>query len=112
MRRTRQARGYSPADQGRQWRRSGHSDYGFVYVIEGAGLYKIGFSATPRRRLAGLQSSSPVELRLVGVIEGTRSDEAQWHYLLRERRRHGEWFDLTEEEVNHVLGESYGLDGC
>jgi hypothetical protein len=85
---------------------------GFVYVIEavGTGLYKIGFSSSPKRRSAGIETQSPVPTRLVGVIAGTRTHEAEWHYCFRDKRERGEWFRLTEEDVEHILHESFGVD--
>lgn len=85
---------------------------GFVYVIRqtGGGLSKIGWSTTPKARLAALRIGSPVPLELVGVIEGTQSDEAQWHATFREKRSHGEWFALTDQDIEYVLHESFGID--
>lgn len=78
---------------------------GFVYVIEGGGLFKIGYSAQPRQRLQSLQCSSPVPLTLLGVVEGTREDEAQWHHRFRNQRSHGEWFELGSGDIDLVLRE-------
>ncbi len=39
---------------------------GYIYLIRGAGLYKIGASAQPaRKRLVNLQTGSPVPLTVV-----------------------------------------------
>jgi hypothetical protein len=83
---------------------------GFVYVMECGGYYKIGWSATPRIRHSHIQTANPMPVRLVGVIEGSQLVEEEWHQVFRDKRVRGEWFALTEEEVAHVLHESYGID--
>jgi len=68
----------------------------FVYVIEGVtGHYKIGVSVDPIRRLAELQTGSPVPLRFayIGVTPGNGYDiEGRAHELLDAHRKEGEWF--------------------
>jgi hypothetical protein len=68
----------------------------FVYVIEGAANHhKIGVSVDPIRRLAELQTGSPMPLRFayIGVTPGTGYDiEARAHELLDAHRKEGEWF--------------------
>lgn len=83
---------------------------GFVYVMESAGYYKIGFSVAPRKRRSTVQGSCPTSVRLVGVIEGSPATEAEWHHALRHKRVHGEWFDLTEAEVAAVLHDCVAID--
>lgn len=83
---------------------------GFVYVMECGGLYKIGWSVNPRKRVLTLQIGSPLPIKLVGVIEGSLTNEAEWHHAYRDKRVHGEWFALTEEDVSHILCDSFGID--
>lgn len=85
---------------------------GFVYVIrpKSGGLSKIGWSQTPKARLQALAIGSPVPLELVGVIEGPQSDEMQWHLTFRDKHSHGEWFDLTDEDIASILHDSFGID--
>jgi hypothetical protein len=64
------------------------------------GLTKIGFTSRPMaERLATLQVGSPTVLRVVGVREGGFVDEAGAHAFHREKRRHGEWFALSDEDI-------------
>jgi len=65
-----------------------------VYFIRAGvdGPIKIGYTRYPRRRISNLQTASPVQLRLVAVIEGRRADEAKLHEDLRAYRIRGEWF--------------------
>jgi hypothetical protein len=67
-----------------------------VYLIGGSesALSKIGRSTDVQRRLALIQSMSPVGLELLWVAEGGKELENALHRELRDHRRHGEWFDL------------------
>lgn len=90
---------------------SGQPAEGFIYVMECAGYYKVGWTATsPRRRLLGVQVGSPLPVTLVGVIEGSQTMEAEWHQAFRDKRVRGEWFALDENDVAHILHESIGID--
>lgn len=60
-------------------------------------VVKIGYSADPIRRLAGLQTSSPDRLSLLGVCPGDREDEAALHQQLAHLHKRGEWFRDTAE---------------
>src|SRR5271170_4204682 len=85
---------------------------GFVYVIgnAGAGMYKIGCAVNPESRLQRLQGSSPLLLTLVVKKHFDRmvTAERAVHTLLRQFRRHGEWFALTSEQA---VGALNGVNG-
>jgi Meiotically up-regulated gene 113 len=86
---------------------------GYIYVMESAGYYKIGWAKTnPRLRRMAVQCGNPLPVELVGVIEGTRMQESEWHDFFKANGKHvrGEWFDLTELEVAGVLHENIGVD--
>ena len=69
----------------------------FIQPVDG-GPIKIGIAAHVLGRLSGLQTGSPVELRVLGVIPGVRqSYEAELHERFAATRRHGEWFEPTPE---------------
>ena len=87
---------------------SDRCELGFVYVMKSAGLYKIGYSTSPKRRHSGISHQSAAPVELVGVIEGTRAHEREWHFHFRDKRKHGEWFALEDADVAHILCESYG----
>jgi hypothetical protein len=79
---------------------------GVTYVIEavGEGLFKIGRTGgDPRARLQQLRTMSPVPLELVLVL-----DHIGWepvlHHHYRDRRRHGEWFALTINDLDELTG--------
>ncbi len=86
------------------------SSCGFIYVMECEGFYKIGWTTNPRHRRFGLQTGSPFPITLVGVIEGSIMNEAEWHEAFEDKRVRGEWFALTEEDVSRVLHDSFGID--
>jgi hypothetical protein len=69
---------------------------GWLYFIRFGDRVKIGYTTNPDARLQAL----PHE-RVIGVIPGSRSDEAAWHKLLADYRVVGEWFraDPTVLEV-------------
>ncbi len=60
---------------------------------------KIGYSAKPARRLAGLQTASPHRLVLLGTIPGSEADEQAMHARFAMHRLEGEWFcgDIIDE---------------
>jgi hypothetical protein len=68
---------------------------GYTYIVEGAGMYKIGrVAAALDRRLAHLQAQSPVPLRLL-LVSRDSDLEARLHELCRSERAHGEWFHVA-----------------
>ncbi len=90
---------------------------GYIYAVRGAGLVKIGKSATPAARLAALRTSSPTELEVVGIYQ---TDDMDWleknlHIAFSDERVRGEWFDIGaddfERAMNHLapLSERFEL---
>jgi hypothetical protein len=67
-----------------------------VYFIEAVGLerVKIGYTEALVSRLAHLQISSPVRLRVLAVVKGNRELEAKFHSRFAALRLHGEWFQM------------------
>jgi hypothetical protein len=60
-------------------------------------LIKIGRSIDPDRRLAELKLLSPVDLEIMGMIDGGSLKEAELHAKFKHLHSHGEWFHATEE---------------
>jgi hypothetical protein len=90
---------------------SGQPAQGFIYVMECAGFYKIGWTAaSPRKRRIAVQVSSPLPVTLVGAVEGSQMMEAEWHEAFRSKRVSGEWFALTEADIAAILHEESGTD--
>lgn len=72
---------------------------GYVYFIfnEASNAVKIGYSARPTERLAGLQTSNPQPLKLVATVVGDTTDERKYHERFAPYRLKGEWFTLHDE---------------
>lgn len=62
-------------------------------------MVKFGTSVNPGKRLASLQTGSPVRLSMIGHIESARSLEGKVHNSLRYLRSHGEWFAYRDEAI-------------
>lgn len=61
------------------------------------GPVKIGISGSPEDRLMSLALWSPTELELVFRVRGTHKTERAIHAVLKEFRRHNEWFDWSPQ---------------
>ena len=91
--------------------------FGWVYVLAGDGLIKVGTVRTGERfklngplealvsRLREIQAMSPTPLVLLRLYTGGPAYERELHKKLASHRVHGEWFD----EI--VLGE-LDFTGC
>ena len=69
---------------------------GFVYVIHATGTnrIKIGYSASPKDRLAQLQTGSPFPLQMLVCWPGSVERERRAHRYLSQFRQSGEWFEV------------------
>ena len=80
---------------------------GFVYLLRAPlapGVYKIGRSDDPERRLKDIQCMSPIGIALecVKPTNDMGRVEALLHSRFDSKRKHGEWFWLTEEDVEWI----------
>lgn len=73
----------------------------FAWSPEAASV-KIGYSSNIKKRLIGLQTSSPYELVLFAYITGNKEFEAALHENLKDYRLKGEWF-MTSDKVINVM---------
>ncbi len=76
-----------------------------IYFLQGkenAGLIKIGYSATPQKRVKGIQRMSPEPLNILAIIEGDRKKEAAIHSTFAHLRQHGEWFTPAVELLTFI----------
>jgi hypothetical protein len=76
-------------------------EIGFVYLIRSGRFYKIGRSNAVGRRERELAIQLPERATTVHTI---RTDdplgiEAYWHGRFSARRKNGEWFDLTAQDI-------------
>lgn len=72
----------------------GTNEDGYVYFVQGmaGGLIKIGHALNVTKRLAELQTGSPVWLLVLATIAGSPVDERAFHRRFQHLRHHGEWF--------------------
>jgi len=64
---------------------------------------KIGFESGKGARVATHQTSCPEPLVLLGHVKaGSMADEKEYHEQWAHLRRHGEWFEATEELVQWI----------
>ena len=57
---------------------------------------EIGYAGNPSKRIASIQTSSPLKLEVVLIIDGTYSTEQRLHKMYKEYRQIGEWSDFAE----------------
>lgn len=74
----------------------------FVYLIgPWRGMHKIGQSVAPNRRAGELSQEILSDVMVVSSIQTTDPNwlESYLHEAFSHRRRHGEWFSLTDDEM-------------
>lgn len=91
-----------------------------VYFVQGVdgGPIKIGRSYDPIKRMAALQSASPVQLRMLFTARcgDLDLDESALHARFAQYRLHGEWFEPAPEilayieELKKKLSQSLAYD--
>jgi len=77
-----------------------------VYLIRAEnGLVKIGKTHDVEARLQALDIGSPVGLELIFVIETPYADEIEQklHGIYEQKRVKGEWFSLSEDDVQAII---------
>lgn len=64
---------------------------------------KIGYTqGEPEVRLKQLQTGSAADLRLMACHSGTLDDERQLHTKFASQRLRGEWFEMSEDLLEHL----------
>lgn len=77
------------------------SELGYVYLLKSGRYYKVGRSNAVGRRERELAIQLPEEAK---VVHSVKTDdpigiEAYWHNRFCDRRKNGEWFELTAKDV-------------
>lgn len=87
--------------------RYAESRSGYVYLLEaiGCGRFKIGRSRQLRQRTEQLRNQSPYPQRIVHVIQtdDIATTEKHWHQAFSDHRVHGEWLELTAQQVQEFV---------
>ncbi len=76
---------------------------GYVYLVKSGKLYKIGCSENHWRRKSELHkqtSEGITEVHTISAIDDAPGIEKYWHERFKEKRQHGEWFDLSPEDIS------------
>jgi hypothetical protein len=75
----------------------------WVYLMKDlrSGFIKIGESVNPQYRERTLQAEQPL-IELIEAWAGTSSDEKALHKIFAEKRIRGEWFNLSEEDLENI----------
>ena len=75
---------------------------GYIYIVYSIGRYKIGFSITPQKRVRQIQSPYPVDLICIIQTDDMLSLENKLHARFDHARKHGEWFELSDEDIDEI----------
>jgi hypothetical protein len=77
---------------------------GYVYLVKSGKLYKIGLAAeNPFRRKSELHrqtSEGITDIHTIVAIDDAPGIERYWHERFKDKRQHGEWFDLSTEDIS------------
>jgi len=85
-----------------------------IYLISNGTHQKIGITNDPQRRLAGLQTASPVKLACLAAYQSneyTFHMERRLHLKFKGNRLEGEWFStsLTGDEFINLCKEDHEI---
>jgi hypothetical protein len=77
------------------------SEFEFVYLMKSGRYFKIGRSKSAERREFELKIQLPENLELIHKIktDDPTGIEKYWHDRFKDKRKGGEWFDLSASDV-------------
>ena len=79
----------------------------FIYIVESANLYKIGYASDIEGRMTVIQTSSPHQVKLIYLIPLTveidhKKVEKALHKMFESCHVKGEWFDLSMRDIAKI----------
>lgn len=78
---------------------------GYIYMLEGKDVIKIGYSKNPEMRKAALECSCPYKLNTVATRRGYECEERRFHAKHKSFATKGEWYPATlKDEFLKILG--------
>lgn len=88
---------------------------GYIYLLRGVhGHFKIGYSKEPHQRIERFEVMLPFPIQVMHLIPTNHMRRAEkcLHERFAEKRRSGEWFELSDEDVYTIKSlQSVMVDG-
>lgn len=82
---------------------------GFIYVLKITDtannvFYKIGLAKNLEQRVNTLQTGNPFEIKIIlsFYVESMIEEEKKLHFMFSHKRLRGEWFNLTNDDLNII----------
>ena len=87
---------------------------GYVYIVKCRYFYKIGISQNAERRISGMKTDNPFPITTVKVkfVESYKDMEKHLHNRYIERNVTGEWFFLSDSELDDAIEEVDKMEEC
>lgn len=82
---------------------------GYIYLMPSPlGVYKIGLTTNPTQRKRHFTTMLPFDVEFIALIQSDdiKRLERQLHTKFKSKHYKGEWFHLSQEDVNYVVGLS------
>jgi hypothetical protein len=92
------------------WYDTDGGKYEVIYFIEAMGInrIKIGITDTLYSRLYSIKTYCPYPPIIIGAIHGYRELEEEIHHKFKHLRKHGEWFEATQELRDYIAHMTRG----
>jgi hypothetical protein len=86
----------------RPYSQKSNIEFGYVYLMKSGRYYKIGKTGDIGRRKYDLGLILPEKPGLIHTIQtdDPAGIEAYWHNRFRDKRKEGEWFDLSKDDIS------------
>jgi len=78
-----------------------------IYFVKSDDKVKIGYTDSPQKRIQSIQTSSPHELDVLLLIEGSYDKEKELHKKFKIHACKGEWFSMCDDIINFIEENSF-----